>query len=133
RHWLPYRQEVELRRELPQLDFMGGSVIRGRFEVGGYAFNEPLPTSVFLNPRVSAVPPAERLAFPFERPIFDDLEAQGLAPPPSLEEVRRQAREMVAGHYLSGLSRLRAYLPSASDALRYNRAEGLFLGAGAVL
>jgi len=130
RHWLPYRQEAELRRELPQLDFLGGSVIRGRFEIGGYELNEDLSEAVFRSPRISAVPVAQRQAFPFERALFDDLEEQGLVPPPSLEEVRRQAVEMGAGRYLRGLAPARAYLPSASDALRYNRAEGLFLGAG---
>jgi len=30
KYWLPYRQEAELRRELPQLDFLAGSIIRGR-------------------------------------------------------------------------------------------------------
>ena len=46
RYWLPYRQEVELRREMPILDFMAGSIIRGRFEIGDYEFNpDSLPRS----------------------------------------------------------------------------------------
>jgi hypothetical protein len=133
KYWLPYRQEAELRRELPQLDFVGGSVIRGRFEIGAYEINADLPETVFRAPRVSAVPTVEREAFPFERPLFDQLEEQGLDPPPSLEEIRRQAREMVASRYLSGLSRVRLHLPTLSDGFRYNRAEGAFVGTGAVL
>jgi hypothetical protein len=133
KYWLPYRQEAELRRELPQLDFVAGSVIRGRFEIGAYEINANLPESVFRTTRVSAVPPAEREAFPFERPLFDQLEEQGLDPPPSLDEIRQQAREMVAGRYLSGLSRLRLHVPTLSDAFRYNRAEAAFVGGGAVL
>jgi hypothetical protein len=132
KYWLPYRQEAELRRELPQLDFVGGSVIRGRWEIGNYELNAQLPESVFRTTRVSTVPLAERAAFPFERPLFDQLEEEGLDPPPSLEEIRQQAREMVAGRYLSGLARLRLHVRTLSDALRYDRAEGLFAGAGAV-
>ena len=45
RYWLPYRQEVEIRRELPLLDFMAGSVILGRFETGRYDFNVEISPS----------------------------------------------------------------------------------------
>lgn len=130
RHWLPYRQQVELRRELPQLDFLAGSVIRGRFEIGGYAFNIDIPDASLRPNRVTAAPEAERKAFAFERGLFDDLEAEGLSTPPSLEEVRERARDLLAGHALSGLAPLRLHVRSVSDVVRYNRAEGLFLGAG---
>ena len=131
KYWLPYRQEAELRRELPQLDFLAGSVIRARFEIGGYEFNPEISEPFFRAGRVTIVSEEEREAFPFEDPIFAQLEEEGLSTPPSLEEIRRQAREMVAGQFLSGLSRLRLYFPSASHALRFNRAEGVFVGAGA--
>lgn len=36
KYWLPYRQAVELRRELPVIDFLAGSVIRARFQVRNY-------------------------------------------------------------------------------------------------
>ena len=131
RFWLPYRQELELRRELPQLDFLAGSVIRGRFEIGGYEFNGALPPTAFLSGRgVIAVPKEQREAFPFERGLFDDLEQEGLAPTPSLEEIQAQARQILTDRALSGLSPYRLHLPSFSDALRYNRAEGLFVGGG---
>jgi len=130
RHWLPYRQQVELRRELPQLDFLAGSVIRGRFEIDGYVFNVEIPDASFPPYRVTAAPEAEREAFAFEKGLFDDLEAEGLSTPPSLDEVRERAREILAGRALSGLAPLRLHVRSLSDVVRYNRAEGLFLGAG---
>jgi hypothetical protein len=133
KYWLPYRQEAELRRELPQLDFLGGSVIRGRFEIGGYETNVDLPEAILRSARVTAAPPAERTEFPFEQPLFAQLEEEGLTPPPSLEEIREQVREMAAEQYLSGLARLRLHFPSASHAIRYNRAEGVFVGGGAVV
>ncbi len=130
RYWLPYRQEAELRREIPQLDFLAGSIIRGRFEIGSYAFNPDLPPTIFLGQGVSAVPQAERESFPFERDLFADLEEEGLTPTPSLEEIRAQARQVLSGRVLSGLRPLRLHFPSVSDVLRYNRAEGLFVGSG---
>jgi len=133
KYWLPYRQEAELRRELPQLDFLAGSIIRGRFEIGGYEFNPLLPPGSYTGQRVSAAPPAQREAFPFERGLFDDLEQEGLAPTPSLDEIRAQARQVMADRALSGLSPYRLHFRSASDAVRYDRAEGLFLGAGVQL
>lgn len=130
RFWLPYRQEVELRRELPQLDFLAGSIIRGRFEIGNYRFNDSLPDPLFRSRGVAAVPEAERRAFAFEEPLFADLEREGLSPSPNLDEVEARVRSIVAGRALSGLSTSRLHVPSFSDALRYNRAEGLRLGMG---
>jgi hypothetical protein len=130
RYWLPYRQEVELRREIPVLDVLAGSVIRGRFTIRGYDFNVALPASTFVGPRVSSVSPAQREAFVFDRGIFDDLEGERLAPSPTLEEVDEQVRELVEDEALSGLAQLRFYFSTLSDAARYNRAEGLFVGGG---
>jgi hypothetical protein len=132
RYWLPYRQEVELRRELPLLDFMAGSVIRGRFEIRNYEFNAVHDRVLALRP-IAAVPEPERRAFPFERGLYDDLAEEGLAPAPELEDIREQARRLVREGALSGLRPLRLHLPSVSDGLRYNRAEGLFAGGGVAL
>lgn len=133
RYWLPYRQEAELRRELPALDFLAGSIIRGRFEIGGYDFNVPLNPQTFAGRRVTAVPRAQRETFPFERGLFDDLEEEGLTPAPALEDIRARALEMAGTRYLTGLAPVRLHVPSASHALRYNRAEGTYLGAGTQL
>jgi hypothetical protein len=130
RYWLPYRQEVELRREMPALDFLAGSIIRGRFEISAYDFNTVLPPSFFAGPTVTALPQAQRERFPFERGLFHDLDEEGLATTPSMAEIRAQAVELAGSRYLTGLSRWRLHLRSVSDAVRYNRAEGLFLGGG---
>jgi hypothetical protein len=130
RYWLPYRQEVELRRELPQLDFLAGSIIRGRFEIGAYEFNGPLDDALFRSRGVSAVPEAERRAFPFEEPLFSGSEADDLDPSQALRDIERQARRLAVRRTLSGLRRLRLFVPSISDGIRYDRAEGLFLGMG---
>ncbi len=133
-YWLPYKQEVEIRRETPLLDFLAGSVIRSTFNIRRYDFNVDLSPTLFTGGPVSAVSPAQQLAFPFERGIFDDLEDRGgLAPSPTLEEVQAQVDEVVEGAVMSGLSPVRLHLAGISDIARYNRAEGLFLGGGVTL
>jgi len=133
RYWLPYRQEVEIRREIPMLDFMLGSVIQGRFDVGSYDFNVELTDRLFQGSRVVAASPAQRAAFAFERGLFDDLEEQGIDTSPSLEAVEQEVREVVQEEMLSGLGSMRLMFPSISEVARYDRAEGLRLGAGLAL
>ena len=133
RFWLPYRQETELRREMPLLDFSAGSVIRTRFAIGGYAFNSDLPDAAFDGGRVSALPLSQRRAFPFERGLFEEIEAEGLTISPTMEEVRTQVREVVEDEVMTGLSPIRLHLDGISDFARYNRAEGAFVGAGLTL
>jgi hypothetical protein len=133
RYWLPYRQEVEIRREVPVLDVMAGSVIRAQFDIRAYDFEPTLPLSLFSGPRVSQVSPAQRATFEFERGLLDDVEEQGLALPPSLEEVREEVSQVVEGRVMSGLDPLRIYFAAVSEAARYNRSEGMRLGAGFTL
>lgn len=130
RYWLPYEQAVEIRRQVPELDFVVSSVIQGRFRVWDYRFNQDLPASLFVGYPVVAVPEAERESYAFDRGIYEDLHDAGLAPPPQMENLRVQAAELVKQQALSGLPRLRLSLPSASSALRFNRSEGVFLGWG---
>lgn len=130
RYWLPYRQTAELRREIPGLDLPVGSIIRGRYEIGDYEINPDLPAGLFSGPSVTALPEEARRAFPFENGLYEQVDEEGLAPPPDLDEIRSQAAEMVRKEALSGLAPTRLYLPSASQVLRYDRAEGAYLAAG---
>jgi hypothetical protein len=135
RYWLPYRQSLEIRREVPYLDFPAGSVIRGSFEVGEYEINPPIPSNFFTGRTITALPPSVRDTFPFQEDIHAQLEEEGLggfAPPPEMDEIRSLAFSIAKNEYMSGLGRSRIFLPSpaVSSALRYNRAEGLVLGAG---
>jgi len=130
RYWLPYEQSVEIRRQVPQLDFIVSSVIQARFRIRGYDFNLDLPESLFWGYRVATVPVEEREAFEFEHDIFSDLQDAGLAPPPELKDIRAEAAQLIRDRTLSGLPRLRLSLPNASSAFRYNRAEGVYLGWG---
>lgn len=136
KHWLPYKQQLEIRREVPYLDFPAGSVIRGWFDIRDYQINPRLPPTLFLGSPVTALPDSARRAFPFEEGLYAQLDEEGrsgLRPPPDMAEIRSLALSIAKDRYLSGLGRFRLFLPqpSASSFLRYNRAEGLFLGGGA--
>jgi len=133
RYWLPYRQEVEIRREIPLLDVVTGSIIRARFDVRNYDLNAAIEPVVFRGPRITSVSPNQLRAFAFERGLFDDLDEEGLVPSPSLDEVRTQVGQVVENRAMSGLESLRVHFANVSDFGRYNRAEGLRLGGGITL
>lgn len=129
-YWLPNEQSIEIRRQIPELDFAAGAVIKGRLRVGNYRFNEPLPDSIFFGRPVSAVSEEERKSFAFEEEIYAGVNEEGLAPPPQMADLRARAMALVREQRLSGLPPWRLYLPNASSVLRHNRAEGWYVGAG---
>ena len=131
RYWLPNEQRVEIRRQIPELDFAAGAVIQGRMRITDYTFNDTLSDQLFRGRRVEAVTEEQRENFPFDRDIYADLDDAGLGTATEMVDLRAQAAELLRTHRLSGLPAFRPHLPSASSALRYNRAEGVFLGAGA--
>ena len=130
RFWLPNRQQVEIRRQLPELGFPAGGVIRGTMTINGYRFNQGLPDWRFNGPRVTMVAPAQARRFAFEQPIDAELHEQGIGPAVELGEIRKQAANLVREHVLSGLPSTRLDVPAASTIARYNRAEGLAVGFG---
>lgn len=131
RYWLPAEQSVEIRRQIPELDFAAGAVIKGRVRVGTYEFNQPLSDTLFWGREVAAAPEAERRNYDFPVDIFADVNEAGLSPTPRMEELQELAAELVGESKLSGLPPLRVYVPDASSVLRYNRAEGWYGGLGA--
>ncbi|HEY0018920.1 MAG TPA: hypothetical protein VGC13_21650 [Longimicrobium sp.] len=130
RFWLPNRQQVELRRQVPELGLPAGGMIRGTMRISNYRFNQDLPAGLFAGRRVVSVPVAEREAFAFEQGIDAELREAGLAASGELGDIRREAAELVGRRLLSGLPGTRIDLSSASGTLRYNRAEGLAVGPG---
>jgi hypothetical protein len=131
RYWLPNEQTLEIRRQVPILDYPMGGVIRGIIRITDYRFNQDLPPTLFYGSKVVAAAPRARLAeYDFPADLFEELAAEGLSATTDLTALRQQAITLLGRRYLSGLPRLRLYLPSSSAALRYNRAEGLFVGGG---
>ena len=133
RFWLPYRQEIAIRRRFNWLDFPVRGIIQGRWEIDSYQLNRNLD-SVFASlpgPEIVAAPQAVRDTFPWT----DSLGAaiKDYAEPARLEDfaaVRAQVREVAAGHVLDGLRRAQFGGSSVSDFARFDRVEGLHLGIG---
>ena len=130
RYWLPYRQNIDIRREFSYLDLPVGSVIRGRWEISGYDLEAELPDEFFLGPPIRRNPDEALEAFPFERELYDQIDEEGLDPTSELIDIQTEAARLVRGRYMSGLRRLRLSMPPLSEALRYNRAEGWVTQAG---
>lgn len=132
KYWLPNEQTVEIRRQLPELDFVAGSVIRGRMHILDYELNAAIPDSIFQTSRpVVSASPEDLASYKFEKGIFEDIAESGLSQTADAARLRREAAELIGARFMSGLPALRLYYPDASSAIRYNRAEGIFLGLGA--
>ncbi len=134
RWWLPYRQEIEIRRRATWLDVPARGIIRGRWEIDHYVFNLGLAASWFAGDEITFLPKAERDSFPWPEPLAAAV--QDVAEPVrenDLERVRAQVEEIAGRRALTGLKAQRLGVRSLSDLLHANRVEGLAPGAGLVL
>jgi hypothetical protein len=133
RFWLPYRQEVEIRRRATWLDIPARGIIRGRWEIDGYVFNIGLDDRWFAGEEIVALPKAERDSFPWAVPLATAI--QDIAEPVrqgDLQAVRSEVARIAGRRALSGLRAQRLGVRGVSDVLRANRVEGLAAGAGFV-
>jgi hypothetical protein len=130
RFWLPNRQQVELRRQVPELGLPAGGMIRGTMQISNYRFNQDLSPGLFAGRRVVSVPVEQRQQFAFEQTIDAELREAGLSATGELGDIRREAAELVGRRLLSGLPGTRIDLSTATGSIRYNRAEGLAIGPG---
>jgi hypothetical protein len=133
RFWLPYRQEVEIRRRATWLDIPARGIIRGRWEIDGYVFNVGLDDRWFAGEEIVAVPKAQRDSFPWSGPLAAAI--QDIAEPVrqgDLQAVRAEVARIAGRRALSGLRAQRLGVRGVSDVLRANRVEGLSAGAGVV-
>ncbi len=130
RYWLPYRQGIELRREVKFVKFPAGGIIRAEFKISDYRFNTGISETFFRGPTVSALPEASREAYEFEEGLYDALDPAVATSPPSMEEIREQATRIVTESYLQRAEGLRLAVPGISSVFRFRRAEGLYAGPG---
>ena len=133
RFWLPYRQEVEIRRRATWLDIPARGIIRGRWEIDNYVFNLGLADSWFAGEEIVALPKSERDSFPWTTPLAAAI--QDIAEPVrqgDLQAVRAEVARIAGRRALSGLRAQRLGVRGVSDVVRANRVEGLAAGAGVV-
>jgi hypothetical protein len=134
RYWLPYRQEIELRRRATWLDIPARGVIRGRWDVEDYDFNIGLDDRWFAGPEIVALPRAEREAYPWDQSLAAAI--QDVAEPVrrnDMEAVRAEVTRLAGYRARSALQPQRLGVRRISDLVHANRVEGLALGAGFVM
>ena len=134
RYWLPYRQEIEIRRRATWLDIPARGVIRGRWDVEDYDFNIGLDDRWFVGPEIVALPRAEREAYPWDQSLATAI--QDVAEPVrrnDMEAVRAEVARLAGYRARSALQPQRLGVRRISDLVHANRVEGLALGAGFVI
>ncbi len=127
--WLPYRQVVEVRREVPELDLPVGTVIRATLEVSDYEFNPETQPGFFYGPALLVSPYGAADSTVFRDGLMDRMAEEGLSPA-SLAQVEAEARRAARARLVSGLPKVRVYADRVSSVLRANRAEGVYVGLG---
>jgi len=133
RWWLPWRQEVEIRRRVTWLDFPARSIIRGRWEIDDYDLNVAIPPEVIAGPAIGGLQQPVDTGGSWPEPLAEAV--RGVARPverEDLEEVRQEIDRIAEGR-LSALPGARLGFSSISDIAHVNRVQGLALGAGLAL
>jgi hypothetical protein len=133
RFWLPYRQEVEIRRRATWLDFPARGIIRGRWEISDYDLNPELPPGLFAYPAIGGLvqPGGDSL---WDQPLEEAI--AGVAQPVNrqdMEALRAELERIAGSRPLLGLPSQRLAIGSVSDIARVNRVQGLALGLGGIL
>jgi hypothetical protein len=132
RYWLPYRQEIEIRRRTKWLDFPARGIIRGRWEIEGYDFNVPLPDALFAGPAIAGLVEPRPSDSSWTEPL--DRAVAGVAAPVNrqdMDALRVEVERIAGARVLSGLPSDRLAAGSVSDVVHVNRVQGLTLGFGA--
>jgi hypothetical protein len=132
RFWLPSRQEIEIQRGGEWLDFPARGIIRGRWEIGDYKFNQELPTAMFAGPEFTTAPPQVLAMHKWTGRILDSLPPDVLAlSSPDIQQIQQEARAIVRARALATARRATLSARRISDFARFDRVEGLALGLGA--
>jgi hypothetical protein len=134
RYWLPYRQEVEIRRRTTWLDFPARGIIRARWEIGDYDLNPALPETLFAGPAIGGLRAPAPDRGRWDRPLSEAI--ADVAQPVTeqdMEALRAEAERIAGARALSGLPASRPAIGAVSDLVRVNRVQGLALGVGGVL
>lgn len=131
RFWLPRRQEIEIRRGLNWMDFPVRGIIRGRWEICCIVANTSLPPQRFAGREIEEAPPEEQARFEFPGAILDDLPEEVRAlDADEVRAVQEEARALVRAGALARVRSTAFAARGASDFVRFNRTEGLAVGAG---
>ena len=132
RYWLPAHQELEIRRRLPWLDFPARSVIRGRWDIGGYQLNPDLPLSFFGGPPIAGLLAPDDSSAGWDQTLAAALQSDARPlEAGEIDQLRQEVARIAGDQALDHLSKTRFAFGSISDLAHVNRVQGLTLGGGA--
>jgi hypothetical protein len=134
-YWLPYRQEVEIRRRTTWLDFPARGIIRGRWEIEDYELNTALPPGIFAGAAIGGLrEPGPGTDSAWTTPLAEAI-ADVAAPinRQDMDALRVEVERIAGSRALSGLPSRRVAGGSLSDLIHVNRVQGLTLGVGAAV
>lgn len=134
RWWLPYRQEIEIRRRASYFDFPARGIIRGRWEIEDYDLNVGMPAEILGGPSIGGLMRAQPGDSGWEVPLSAAI-ADVAAPinAQDMEALRVEVERIAGSRALGGLPSSRLATGSLSDLARVNRVQGLALGFGGVI
>lgn len=127
--WLPWRQEIEIRRRTAWLEFPYRTTIRGRWELTDYDFETPHPAGTFAGGAYGGRRAATTVGGweePLDAAVARELGTMGRA---DLETVRRDVLAQL-GPGAVPRPPARLAVGSLSELARVNRVQGLSFGAG---
>jgi hypothetical protein len=133
RYWLPNRQEIEVRREVPEFDFGRGDRDPGRAARGWLRAERPASHFLRAAPAVTQAPEDQREAFAFREGLFDAWTATAWRgwPPVWIPGAPRRGRCGCSGTVRPrGSPPCAWHLPDLSSLVRADRARGVTVGLG---
>lgn len=129
--WLPWRQEIEIRRRAGVLDFPARGIIRARWELGDFLLGQEAAPRSWLGPPIAGLQapggPDRYWLGPLDEQVAPDIAA---ATGRDLEHLRAEIRRMAGRRLAAHGPPLRLAAGRLSDLLRVNRVEGTRLGLG---
>jgi hypothetical protein len=131
RFWLPRRQELEVARAGTWLDMPVRGIIRGTWQICCYQINLPIEAAVFSGAPIARAPFARRQGFRWDEPLSEVLPSDiATVTEEDVTRVQALAQSLVSRSMLARARGSALSARSISDFVRFNRVEGLALGAG---
>ena len=130
RHWLPYDQKIEIRRESTLLDLPIGTTIQTHFRIRNYKFNQDLPNNFFSGSSIVSLPSSKKSQHIFDTGLLEGLSEANYTSSVDMDQVRNLALELSGTKSLTKWKQSRLFVPTLSSMYRRNRAEGSFFGIG---
>jgi hypothetical protein len=133
RFWLPNRQEIEIVRTGAWLDYPARGIIRGRWEICCYSVNRGIDPAFFRGAEIVQSPQPILDRHVWHGRILDSLpEDVRASSDETIRAVQDEARRLVRAEALARVQRTALSARAVSDFVRFNRVEGLAIGAGAM-